>query len=187
MNNKVSKLTVPGEKLAVIEECQVGPGTYEESGSIFSEYIGHSFLDPLKKIILVKEIKFPLIPREGSIIKGIVNSVQDRMAIISIFIIDDKKVSNSFSGILNISNSSLKYEKTMNEVCKPGDIVKAKVENVKNRIPEVTTIGKELGVIIAYCSKCGGLLDKKPNQLLCKVCGNSETRKVSIDYGATFR
>jgi len=184
LNDKTSRTgyTLPGDKLAVIEECRPGLGTYEESGAIYSKYVGKSFLDPVKKIVMVKEIKTTLIPREESTVIGNVKSAQDRIAIISMFKIDDKLVSNTFTGILHISRSSPRYERVMYEVCKVGDIVKARVVNVKSRIPELTTVGEELGVIIAYCSKCGGLLVKGSNRLQCEVCGNRETRKTSSQY-----
>jgi exosome complex RNA-binding protein Csl4 len=43
--NKLEKNVFPGEKLAVIEEFNEGPGTYQEEGEIRSTEIGISKLD----------------------------------------------------------------------------------------------------------------------------------------------
>lgn len=181
------RFTVPGDRLAVIEECKPGPGTYEDSGFIYSKCVGVAHLDPVRKVVSVKEAKTPLLPKEGSTVIGVVKDAQERMAIISIFIIDGKISSNHFTGVLHIHSSSPKYERAMNEVCKVGDILKARVINVKNRIPELSTVGSELGVVVAYCSRCGGMLIKRSNKLLCEVCGNAENRKTSSDYGEALR
>jgi exosome complex component CSL4 len=39
-----------------------------------------------------------------------------------------------------------------------------------------------LGVIAAYCSRCGAPLVKEKNVLKCRVCGNTEMRKLAPDY-----
>jgi len=185
-SNRV-RFTIPGDRLAVIEECKPGPGTYEDSGFIYSKCVGLAYIDPVGKVVSVKEAKTPLLPKEGSIVIGVVKDAQERMAIISIFIIDGKITSNPFTGILHIHSSSPRYERAMNEVCKVGDVLKATVINVKNRIPELSTVGSELGVILAYCSRCGGTLIKRSNKLFCEVCGNVENRKTSSNYGEALR
>ena len=47
--------------------------------------------------------------------------------------IGTKNLSGEFGGILHISDVSDRYVDSMNEVCKPGDIVRAKVISEKNR------------------------------------------------------
>lgn len=70
----------------------------------------------------------------------------------------------------------------MNEVCKTGDLIKAKVFNDKNRIPELTTAGRGLGVTRAYCSRCGSPLLLTNRRLQCRECGNVERRRLADDY-----
>lgn len=185
-SNRV-RFTVPGDRLAVIEECKPGPGTYEDSGFIYSNCVGVAHLDPVRKVVSVKEAKSPLLPKEGSTVIGVVKDAQERMAIISIFNIDGKIAPNPFTGVLHIHSSSPRYERSMNEVCKVGDLLKARVINVKNKIPELSSVGSDMGVIVAYCSRCGGTLIKRSNKLFCEVCGNAENRKTSSDYGEFLR
>jgi len=112
-----------------------------------------------------------------------VTYAQDKVAQVSINQINQAKVGTPFSGVLHISSSSPRYERTMKEVCKTGDIVRAKIVSAKNGIPLLTTIGRGLGVVRAYCSQCGQLLILRNRLLQCPSCGNVERRKIVEDYG----
>jgi exosome complex component CSL4 len=109
--------------------------------------------------------------------------VQDKVAQVNILEIDRKRLGTPFSGMLHISSSSPRYERSMKEVCKTGDIVLAKVVSTKNGIPQLTTIGRGLGVVKAYCSQCGETLTRRNQTLQCPSCGKIERRKMSDDYG----
>jgi exosome complex component CSL4 len=71
----------------------------------------------------------------------------------------------------------------MSDVCKAGDILRARVIDMTNRIPQLTTAGRGLGVVKAFCSKCGGVLDFATRKLQCVSCGNIERRRLAEDYG----
>jgi len=179
-----AQFVVPGERLGVIEEFSPGHGTYEEKGTIFSESIGLAVIDTVNKTVKIqRRTKKPLIPEEDSTVISIVTSTQDKVAQVNILEIDQKRVGTPFSGILHISSSSPRYERTMKEVCKTGDIVRAKIVSTKNRVPQLTTIGRGLGVVKAYCSQCGQLLTQRNQTLQCPSCGKVERRKMSDDYG----
>ena len=126
-------------------------------------------------------------PTDGSTVIGEVTNAHDKSAIISIYKVDSKVVGRPFTGILHISSSSPRYERNMEDVCKRGDLIRAKVFNDKNRIPELTTAGRGLGVIQAYCSRCGGLLVLTNRRLQCRQCGNVEHRRLTDDYGVEVR
>ncbi len=187
MHSKVGQsvqFVVPGERLGVIEEFVPGPGTYEEEGTIYSEAIGLAKLDMINKTVEIqRKTKKPLIPEENSTVISVVTSTQDKLAQVSILEIDQVHVGTPFSGILHISSSSPRYERTMKEVCKTGDIVRAKIVSTKNRVPQLTTIGRGLGVVKAYCSQCGQPLVQRNHLLQCPSCGKVERRKMSDDYG----
>ena len=70
----------------------------------------------------------------------------------------------------------------MGEVCKPLDLIRAKVIDVTNRIPKLTTAGHGLGVVKAYCAKCGGELIFSGSILRCKACRNVERRRLADDF-----
>src|SRR3989475_11070196 len=126
----------------------------------------------------------PIVPEEGSTIIGVVEKVQDKMAIINIIVVDGHKLQPPFTGMLHISNSSPRFERFMGDVCKPNDIVRGKVIDVSQRIPKLTTVGRDMGAIKAYCSRCGGELVLSGRILRCTLCLNVERRRLAEDFGA---
>jgi len=178
------RFVVPGDRLGVVEEFIPGLGTYTEDGIIYSERTGIAQMDVMKKHVSVQpQTKTPLTPINGSIVIGVASSVQERSAIIEIVKVDGEVLQKSFSGVLYISASSVRYERNMMEVCKPNDTIRARVVNINNRIPVLTTADRGLGVVLAYCSNCGYQLHLKDNKLSCGSCRNVEKRKISSDYG----
>jgi len=174
---------VPGEKLCVAEEFSPGPGTYESGGAVFSELTGDRVVDLRDRTVrVIAKARKPIMPTDGSTVIGMVTSGHDKNAIVSILKVDSEVLDKPFTGILHISSSSPRYERKMGDVCKAGDLIKAKVFNDKNRIPELTTAGRGLGVIRAYCSLCGGLLRMINRRLQCKECGNVERRRLADEY-----
>src|SRR5207237_688289 len=68
-----------------------------------------------------------VVPEEGSTVVGIVEKVQEKMAIINMIVVDGKKMALPFTGMLHVSNSSPRFERSMWDVVKPNDIIRAKV------------------------------------------------------------
>ena len=185
---RVPAFVVPGEELCVAEEFMPGPGTYESGGTVYSDLTGDRVVDLNSRTVrVIAKVKIPIMPTDGSTVIGQVTNAHDKSAIISIFKVDSEILGRPFTGILHISSSSPRYERNMEDVCKTGDMVKAKVFNDKNRIPELTTAGRGLGVIRAYCSRCGNLLVIVNRRLQCRECGNMEHRRLVDDYGVEAR
>jgi len=182
--SKSGQLVAPGDRLGVIEEFTPGPGTYEQEGTIYSLTTGQALLDLLNKQVSVFPRVHALnVPHVGSTVVGQVTEVQNKQAVIRIFQVDTHLLSGFFSGLLHISDVSQRYVESMYEVCKAGDIVRAKVISDMNRVFHLTTNDKDLGVVSAFCSRCGHTLAQKRFVMRCPECGNSERRKIASDYG----
>jgi exosome complex component CSL4 len=177
-------MVVPGDRLGVIEEFTLGPGTYEQNGTIYSQTTGRALMDLLNKQVSVfPKVHVSSVPHVGSTVIGQVSDVQSKQATLRIFQIGDRLLSGFFSGLLHISDVSQRYVESMYEVCKAGDIVRARVISEKNRVFHLTTNDKDLGVIYGFCSRCGYSLVQKRFIMRCPECGNSERRKTAQDYG----
>jgi len=181
---KSGQFVVPGERLGVIEEFTPGPGTYTEQGTVYSKIVGCALLDMLNKKVSV----YPLVhaastPRTGSIVTGQVSDVQSKRATLRIFKIGERALTGFFSGILHVSEASPRYVETMFDVCKTGDIMRAKVISEKNRTYQLSMADNDLGVILAFCSACGHVLTLTKQNMQCAKCGKIEMRKVAPDYG----
>jgi len=179
-------LVVPGERLGVIEEFIPDAGTYVRDGVIYSKIIGRALMDMLNRRVSV----YPLtpgavVPKLGTTVVGQVGNAQSDNVLVRIFRVGaKKKMSGVFGGILHISDAADRYIDSMNEVCKPGDIIRAKVISEKNQVFHLTTNDKNLGVIYASCGVCGNLLEQRhPGDMQCPKCKNIEKRKTAPDYG----
>lgn len=183
-DRKSGRFVLPGERLGVIEEFIPNMGTYVRDGIIYSRIVGRALLDLLNKRVsvypLVHRVK---IPKNGRIVLGQVSNVQTQNAVMRIFRINKKQFSGFFTGILHVSNVRTRYVGSMFNVCKPGDIVRAKVISEKNGAYHLSTEDRNLGVVYGFCSRCGHMLELKRKEMRCPRCGKIEKRKTVRDYG----
>jgi exosome complex component CSL4 len=181
---KKEELVLPGERLGVIEEFVPDTGTFVKDGVIYSKLVGRALLDFATRHVSVHPVgRGVLIPEVGSTILGQVSSAQPENANVRIFQIGNNELSGIFMGVLHISDVHLRYVDSMFEVCKAGDIVRAKVISEKNQVYHLSTKDKDLGVVYAFCSGCGGALELRRQNMHCPKCGKIERRKTAFDYG----
>ena len=178
------KAVLPGDKLSVIEVLQNGPGAYQHEGDIRSEELGNAHFDLKKRMVEVRKRTPELtLPLEGLDVIAEVGSVMRRDARVDIFIIDGEAISSPFTGEIHISGVERQYAKDMTMAMRNGDTIKAKIINTKNRMIQLSVQGPEYGVIYAYCTRCGTLLELQSGRLQCSKCDRSERRKFASTYG----
>ncbi len=183
-SKKSGQIVVPGDKLGVIEEYEPGSGTYVGESTIFSQATGRALMDVLnKKVSVYPGTEVSGYPKIGSIVMGQVTEVQNKQASVRIFQVGNRIVSGFFSGLVHVSDVSPRYVENMFDVCKAGDIIRAKVISDKNRVFHLSTNDRDIGVVYAYCSRCGHALEFKRMRMHCPECGNFEHRKTAQDYG----
>ncbi|WP_338600076.1 exosome complex RNA-binding protein Csl4 [Sulfolobus tengchongensis] len=176
------ELTLPGEELAVIEEFIAGDGTYELNGIVRAAVIGKIFYDMLNRksnVLGIKKIIFQSL-KKAKYVVGIINTVKEDIAQVSVVGIEEKSVAPPISAYLHISQITNKKLNSITEAVRVGDIIRAKP--LSYTFPLALTIKmKDLGVIYAKCSRCGYLLMKQDeNNLKCQRCGNIEQRKIGV-------
>lgn len=178
------RIVLPGEKLCVVEEFYPGEGTYEDKGEIKASRLGMVLYDYVTRRVRVLSTpdKNVLTPKTGYIVYGQVYSIHEDIAYVKISEIENhKKLSGVFTGVLHVSQVSQKYVKTVEEAVKLGDIIRAKVLTPWSPY-QLTTKHEALGVVLGLCSNCGSILWYRRGRLICKNCGNVESRKVSTKY-----
>jgi exosome complex component CSL4 len=182
--HKSGHLVLPGERLGVIEEFIPNSGTYVKDGVIYSKIVGRTLMDLLSKRVSVYPlISGTVVPKVSTTVVGQVGHAQSDNVLVRIFKLGSKNLSGVFTGILHVSDVRERYVKSMTEVCKPGDIIRAKVISDKNQIYHLSTNDKNLGVMYAFCSRCATLLEPKRHEMQCPKCGNIEKRKLALNYG----
>lgn len=182
---KSEQLVVPGEKLGVIEEFTPGRSTYVNGGVIRSNAVGSAIYDKAnRKISVHQKSKSPLMPAKGQIALAEVQQVQDKLATVKLLKVNNIELKRPFSAILHVSFVSKFFVKSLRDAIKPGDIIIAEIIGDKNTPYQLTTAGRDLGVVQAYCSNCGGsLVLNNKRQLICPKCGSVERREISDKYG----
>jgi exosome complex component CSL4 len=181
---KTGQLAVPGDRLGVIEEFIPDAGTYVKDGVIYSKVIGRVLVDLVHRRVSVHQLIGPSkVPALGSTVLAQVSNAQSDTAGVRIFEIGEEEINGVFTGILHVSDVALRYVDSMYDVCKAGDIIRAKVVSEKNRTYHLSTKDKNLGVVYAFCSNCGTLLEPRRQGMHCPKCGRIEKRKTASDYG----
>jgi exosome complex component CSL4 len=182
---RTGTFVVPGTFLATVEEFMCGEGTYKEGGKIYSSCAGIVLVDVKGKKISVVSKSGPPQLKSGDVVVGMVEEIKKQAAEISVHLLagSEKSLPYPTSGILRISNVRKGFVRQLGSELREGDLVKARVLEVRNGNILLSTDGPELGVVLAYCSRCRGILERVKNRLYCRWCGNTETRKISSDYG----
>ena len=182
---KSGHLVLPGERLGVIEEFIPDAGTYVKDGVIYSKTVGRALMDlQNRRVSVYPVVEGAVVPKVGIVVIGQIGNAQSDNVLVKIFKIGNKQLSGNFGGILHISDVSDRYVTSMADVCKPGDIVKAKVISEKNHVFHLSTNDKDLGILYAFCSRDSTLLEQQRyDDLHCPKCGNIERRKIAPDYG----
>ena len=180
-----NKIILPGEQIATSEELLPGDGTFEENGIIRASRVGTYYFDEKHKKAIIKPLtSIPVEIKKGDIVLAKVNFVRSNMVIADVFHVMSKKraISGDTNGTLRVSEISNSYVKDPATEYAPGDIIRAKVTQIKPSL-QLETKDRDLGVIKAVCTKCRHSLVMKGNMLECNNCKNKEKRKITNDYG----
>jgi exosome complex component CSL4 len=179
------KLVMPGDQLSSSEELLPGNGTFEENGVIRAARIGTYIVDKKNRRAVVKPAtSTPVVLKKGDVVLAKVTAVRPIMVIADVFHVIGKNrgISGDNNGTLHASEISFSYVKDSMTEYRVGDIIRAKIIQVKPSI-QLSTKDRNLGAIKALCVKCRQSLIKKGNMLRCEHCGNQEKRKTAFDYG----
>ncbi|MHA1245854.1 MAG: exosome complex RNA-binding protein Csl4 [Candidatus Thorarchaeota archaeon] len=187
---KSGDIVVPGDQLCVIEEFSPSFGTYEENGIVYAATSGEVAVDVKRREIKVVDpdgsVRLAL-PIRGDVLLGEVINVYDQRAEVNIVRRNGVDIHNPLVGEIHISNVTRRYVKSMYDVLKPGDIVRARALNTHTLPVQLSLVGPEFGVIFAKCGKCGNPLTVTThNNMICLKCENRETRETANDYGLRF-
>lgn len=185
---KSGDFVIPGAVLGVGEEFMPGEGAYEEEGIIHSSVAGIVDLDMDKRKASVEaRTDTPPVLNEGDDIICEIVDVRQQMALVELLAKmgkSDRALSTpTTKARIYISHANKRYVTKLQNEFRIGDLVRARMRDTRKTPYELSTVGSELGVLLAYCTKCRHILKKKGSKLECPSCGNVETRNMAQDYG----
>lgn len=191
---ELREFVLPGDMIGTSEEFIPGNNTYKKGGNIYSTATGLVYINNKShNISVVPKTNVPPVIVKGDVVIGRVNDLKSSMAMVEIATIEGKgerEITNLQKAIIHVSDIKEGYVKNIVHEFSPFDIVKARVLDIKSM--RLSTSGKDLGVIKAYCGKCHlDLIRESDNgdrsdKLKCPVCGNVESRKLSSQYGIGY-
>jgi exosome complex component CSL4 len=114
-----------------------------------------------------------------------VEDVREQSATVSLGVLrgrEDRELPCPKMGSIHVSKTHVGYVSDLGTAFRPGDVVRAKVLFTQKEPVQLTTVGNDLGVLVALCSKCRSVLDREGSKLRCANCGSIETRKLTSDY-----
>lgn len=176
-------MVLPGDEIAVAEEFEPGEGTYERNGMVFAAVPGVLELDSENRVARVRAFNPPAELKVGDIVYGVVDDIRGMMATATILAIHGRarQISGQSDGTIHISNVSEDYTEDIHDKFRLGDIIRAKVIQVKPSL-QLTTAEADLGVVKALCSVCRGPLELRGQDLYCPRDERTERRKLAADY-----
>ncbi len=178
-----AKMVLPGDQIAVAEEFEPGEGTYERNGLVFAATPGVLLLDAANRVARVRAFNPPAELHVGDIVYGVVDDIRGMMATATILAIHGRtrQISGESEGTIHISNVSEDYTEDIRDMYRLGDVIRAKVIQVKPSL-QLTTAEANLGVVKALCSVCRGPLEMRGRELYCPRDERTERRKLAADY-----
>ena len=184
MPKNIEKKVFPGDDLAVIEEYNDGKGTYQQDGYVRSEEIGETKLNVDRRALEVKKATRELnLPEAGGQVIAEAGSITRRDARVDITRLNGKPCHPTWTGVIHQNDVSREFSRDLEAAMRTGDIIKARIINTSNTIIQLAMDSPEYGVVYAYCSHCGGVLNLERGQLTCASCKRVERRQTARTYG----
>ncbi len=181
-------MKTPGEKICEVEEYLPGRGTYADDTGVYAKVSGEPIINEKERTVSIQPaMKVPGINVPGSIVYGRVTQIIGQFVLLELFSYNTARfrlVPPGPIGAIHISDIKKEFVEDIHNEFQPGDWVRAKIKRVvKKFYPQLTTVGKELGIIKAFCSYDRSPLKRYGNTLVCPTCGRTYKRKIAHDYG----
>ena len=170
------KSTLPGQKVATIEEYLPGQNTFEDGEAIRSSSVGTVELNKSEQQVSIQNKKSVLIPKIGDIVIGYVEANLGSMIAVSIQYINNKKIESNVECICVIRHLRKKNAALVK------DVVKLKIISHVNGTIHAKIDEHDLGVLFTKCRKCFGAVIKIRDAEKCSECNWIDDRKLSSDF-----
>jgi len=171
------KPTLPGDKIAIIEEFGTGENTFDDGQSIRSLVIGTSEFDKTNRIAKINEVRRPAVAQVNDIVTGNISALMNNMFAINILYINGKSTHSGLECICQARGAKKRI------LVRVGDIVSAKIISHLNGVVHATISEPDLGVLFTQCVKCGAKVISMGSSIKCIDCGYIEERKLSTRFG----
>ncbi|MCX8194939.1 MAG: exosome complex RNA-binding protein Csl4 [Candidatus Micrarchaeota archaeon] len=184
MERKEGKVVVPGDFIGTAEEYVADHGTYVENEKIYAAIFGEAKEE--RKVLSVNQRRALRLLGVGAVVVGTIENIVEPIALVNIESGSDVRESrfgeSTDYAVLHASMIKKGYVKNVRDEYKIGDIIRAKIVDVRNGELRLATDSDELGAIKAFCAKCRHPMKLEGGLLKCEGCGWKDNRKIAKDY-----
>ncbi len=178
------KLVVPGDFIGTEEEYLAGEGTFSENERIYANIAGEAGDEQHKLFVSQKKSLHAL--GIGTMVVGRVENIVEPIALVSIAsgsgASENRFGETSDYAVLHASMIRKGYVKNVRDEYKIGDIIRAKIVDIRNGEFRLSTDADECGAIKAFCGKCRHPMKFESAVLKCESCEWKDNRKLAKDY-----
>ena len=168
--------TIPGDKIAIIEEYESGKNTFEDGHNVRSTVVGNTDIDKKNRIAQVQDLSSLGMPKVNDVVVGTVVAVMSSMIAVSINYVNDVRTKSNVECICQTRQFRKKNIALLN------DIVVLRITAHKNGTIHATINEPELGVLFTKCKKCGGNVIPMRDAIKCTECNWIDERKLSNNF-----
>ncbi len=175
---------IPGELLGVSEEFVSGHGTIEEDGRIFAVFAGEKQLDSSGHRLSVQALKAARPLQRGDLVYGVIQDLYEAIALVEFQALpqgSEQPASESRMAFIRVSELVQGYAENLRTYIRIGDVIRARVIEVKSLGIYLSIKDKDLGVVRAFCSRCRSELELAGREFVCSDCGSRENRKIPLN------
>ena len=173
----MSEFSIPGDKVATIEEFETGKNTFDDGHTIRSVVVGTKEFDKTNRIAKINQFKSPAVPQVNDLVIGNVAALMANMFAVNILYINGKSTHSGLECICQARGAKKRI------IARVSDVVMVKVISHLNGAIHATISEPELGVLFTQCNKCGGKVVQIGGNVKCVDCGYIEERKLSSKFG----
>lgn len=169
---------IPGEPIALIEECEAGPNTFDDGDRVRAAALGTAEIDRRARTASVATPVLMHVPSVGDKVVGTVAIVMSAMFAVAIRYVNGRPVTSNVECVCSTRDSRRKM------IALNGDVVALRIRSRINGTMHATIDEADLGVLFTKCRKCGMGVITVRDGVKCADCGWFDERKISSDFGS---
>jgi exosome complex component CSL4 len=178
------KFVVPGDFIGTEEEYLPGEGTRSEGEKVFATLTGE--VTDKDRTLHVKQARKLAPLGIGTVIIGSIENIVEPIALVRVktgsLEGDERLGDNPDYSVLHASMIKRGYVKNVRDEYKVGDIIRAKIVDIRNGEMRLSTDAENMGAIKAFCAACRHPMALVNGGLECESCGAKDNRKIANDY-----
>ena len=172
---------VPGDFLCYSEEYSPAGHAFEDKeGKVFSSVVGCERSSDAQRSVGVTSPRAKRPLKAGDLVYARIEDLYDTVALTRMKPVAPGIAPNSDSAFLRISEIRRAYVESFRGNLGIGDVLVARIKEIKPLGVYLTVIENDLGVLRAFCSQCRREMFFTARGFYCKACESGEDRKTPV-------